>query len=174
MAVPWPSAAPRAYFCPQCGQAVRPTGPGCPRCGAAIALPPPLAQRLRSEAETLAPVAYVEAPRDPWGPAPITARFGAHVIDLSIVSAFTFPLLVVFYRHLEAVPLAFMALLIVWQLLFPPLFGGTPGMRVMGLFLVNSQGLKPDVVQAALRVVGYLFAVLTFGLSLLARYYRPD
>lgn len=172
-AMPAARPADHAYFCPQCGLAMRPIQGICPHCQGNCVLPPALALELRSAAEGLVPIQLnalaITRPPARW------LMSGARVIDFAICGALTFAALLLFIRRLELVPLLILGNWLLVDALVVPKLRGTLGMRALGLELVDHRtGQPPDLVQALLRWLGGLSHVLTLGLLGLTELFDPQ
>lgn len=172
-AMPAARPADHAYFCPQCGLAMRPIQGICPHCQANCVLPPALALELRSAAEGLVPIQLdalaITRPPARW------LLSGARVIDFAICGALTFAALLLFIRRLELVPLLILGNWLLVDALVVPKLRGTLGMRALGLELVDHRtGQAPDLVQALLRWLGSFSHLLTLGLSSLTAHFDPQ
>ncbi|MEO7993330.1 MAG: RDD family protein [bacterium] len=168
----------RAFFCPQCGHPIRPTGPRCPECRAAVTLPPTVAPILASAAEDLVPIAGIVPPSvrrrqtyflpDAW------SLMGASVIDSCGAGSMAFPVLIFLRGDMVTFIGLWIAMIFLWQCAWIPALQGTPGMRLMGLRMIQTDSERPpDMVQSLLRTLGLLFPILTGGLSWLGMWVHP-
>lgn len=154
----------RAFFCPQCGHAIRPSGPLCPDCQAPIVLPPLLARTLRSAAEAL--VTIRGQGTHFTTPPSLYLQIGARIMDLAFLGALTFGSLIFMIRQVQYLPLLIAGLWLLVDALLVPVIGGTVGMRLLGLALVDTTtGAKPDLIQALLRWMGAFCHPLSLGLT---------